>query len=249
MSRKLKLRHYSTIALTPEQSAKLRKLLLEYKQHSITIAILGAVMVEHELDTLLRRRFKRKDDNTWDELVSDRGPLSSFYAKIVAGYAFAIYDKNVRHDLDIIRTIRNTFAHSKKLIEFDDDLIVAELVKAHFLNKRLKRSLRRANVVEAGKAAYISICQSVALKLLQRRVRATLASRKRMERKLRQSPFANALAYGRSTSLAVSRIGGLGSFLLSSPPGHTARLSPEAQLGLLSALFQEPPKSGDSGDK
>ena len=90
--RKPKLRDYSSLTLTMEQSAELRELLLKLEQHSITIAILGAVMVEHELDALLRRRFKRNDNNVWDELVSDRGPLNSLYAKIAIGYAFQLLE-------------------------------------------------------------------------------------------------------------------------------------------------------------
>jgi hypothetical protein len=125
-ARKAKLRDYSNISLTTEQSEALRKLLLQYEQHSITIAILGAVLVEHELDALLRMRFKRKDNDTWEKLVSDRGPLGTFYAKIVAGYGFGIYDEKVVHDLHNRCTAR---------------LPMGALI----LNKRFVRRCRRRN--------------------------------------------------------------------------------------------------------
>src|SRR5215469_2652966 len=117
-AQKPKLRDYSRITLTTEESEQLRQLLSQLEQQSIANAIIGAVMVEHELDGLLRRRFKRKDDDTWEQLVSDQGPLTSFNAKIIAGYAFGIYDKKLRDDLHIVRAIRNAFAHSKKIIDF-----------------------------------------------------------------------------------------------------------------------------------
>jgi|EndMetStandDraft_3_1072993.scaffolds.fasta_scaffold2428855_1 hypothetical protein len=49
------------------------------EHHSITTALLGAVIVEHDLETLLRSKFRRKDDETWATLVADNnGPLNSF---------------------------------------------------------------------------------------------------------------------------------------------------------------------------
>jgi hypothetical protein len=44
-------------------------------QHPIPTAILGAVMVEHELDQLLRSKIKRNDGETWGMLTGDHGPV------------------------------------------------------------------------------------------------------------------------------------------------------------------------------
>jgi hypothetical protein len=63
-------------------------------------------------------------------LVGDNGPLHSFYSKIVTGYALGIYDDGIRDNLHIVRNIRNAFAHSKKLIQFDHPAVVTELRKA-----------------------------------------------------------------------------------------------------------------------
>jgi hypothetical protein len=95
-------------------------------QHPIATAILGAAIVEHELEQLLRSKIKLKDDKTWELLVADK----SFYSKIVIGYELGIYDQEMRSDLDIVRNIRNAFAHSKKLIQFDHPDVAAELRKA-----------------------------------------------------------------------------------------------------------------------
>jgi DNA-binding MltR family transcriptional regulator len=124
-----KLRDFSR--LPPEYddlSARLADFLRP--QHPITTAILGAIMVEHELDELLRCRLKHKDDNTWAMLTADHGPLYSFSAKIAMGHALGIYDQATFNDLTIVRKIRNAFAHSKKPIQFDHPAVIAELKKA-----------------------------------------------------------------------------------------------------------------------
>jgi hypothetical protein len=100
----LKLRDYSRLPPSPEEADDTRKALQRIELHPIAVAILGAITAEHELDELLRRRFKRNDDETWKELVSDNGPFGSFYAKIIAGYAFSIYDDKIRDDLHINRS-------------------------------------------------------------------------------------------------------------------------------------------------
>jgi DNA-binding MltR family transcriptional regulator len=94
---------------------------------------------------LLQSKLKHKDDETWTMLVADSGPLRSFYTKIAMGYALGIYDKNIRSDLNIVRTIRNAFAHSKKLIQFDHPAVVAELRKATRLTLPKKSWKYKAN--------------------------------------------------------------------------------------------------------
>lgn len=102
---------------------------LDIKAPAISTAILGAVLVEHELEVSLRRRLSRKDDDTWGEMLAEGGPFSTFARKIKSGYAMRVYDDAFEANLNIIRTVRNTFAHSKRLIEFDHPLVAAELKK------------------------------------------------------------------------------------------------------------------------
>jgi hypothetical protein len=47
-----------------------------------------------------------------DELFEGQGPLRSFGAKISLAYALGISDDNVSRDMDLIRKIRNHFAHN-----------------------------------------------------------------------------------------------------------------------------------------
>ena len=65
-------------------------------------------------------------------LVDDIGPLNSFYSKIVIGYALGIYEMISVATYTIVCNIRNAFAHSKKLIQFDHPAVVNELRKAGY---------------------------------------------------------------------------------------------------------------------
>jgi len=165
------------------------------EHHPITTAILGAVMVEHDLETLLRSKFKRKDDETWATLVADNnGPLNSFYSKIVAGYALGIYDEGMRNDLHIVRKIRNAFAHSKRLIHFDLPLIEKELRRAtrSALPRKDWTDNRDRNAVR-----YKNLCLWLSTKLLRTQTRRYKSKSYRDRRRV-MSPLALAALFSRS---------------------------------------------------
>src|ERR1700688_1936192 len=59
----------------------------------IATGILGAALVEHELETLLRQRFPKITDSTWSTMVREGGPLSTLDQKITMAFAFRIIDE------------------------------------------------------------------------------------------------------------------------------------------------------------
>jgi DNA-binding MltR family transcriptional regulator len=244
--RKLSLRDYSRLVLTGEQSAALFDAAVKFDQHSIVSAILGYVLVEHELDKLLRRRFKRNDDKSWEVLLDDRGPLRSFHTKIETAYALGILDDPTRKDLHILRTIRNAFAHSKKLLDFDDDLIVKELLKAKCLRQSDKRYFQKYPKAQkmAGKVCFLVLCMRLSRKLLGKHSRAV--SRASREKLKREHPLAYALLKYMDPP---PRRGG-SRLNLPSPLLTTQNDSPSAQpqFGLLAELFRERPMSDDKAD-
>jgi hypothetical protein len=125
---KPKLRDLSVNPLTHEEQNALADAIAATTS-PIAVAIMGAVLVEHELETTLRSRLKISDDTKWKAMVDERGLFSNFDRKIAAGHALRRYDAEFRTNLDIVRAIRNAFAHSKRLITFDHPLISAELKK------------------------------------------------------------------------------------------------------------------------
>lgn len=149
----------------------------------IATGILGAVAVEYQMDELIRRRFGRQDDETWAAMQSENGPLHSFFSKITIAYAFKIIDEKTRDDMHIVRTIRNAFAHSRKIISFDDDLILKELAGASNFDKKLKKIAGESRNKNEARLLYVNLCHTIYLKLLKRRTKNIKNSAYRYQRK------------------------------------------------------------------
>lgn len=122
---KPKLRDLSRQPPSNEEVASLFETL--ESPHPITRAILGAVLIEHELEKALRDALPRNDDVTWSLLTGDRGALGTFMTKIDLGFALKLYEDELRKTLHILRGVRNAFAHAKRLVNSEHELILKEL--------------------------------------------------------------------------------------------------------------------------
>jgi hypothetical protein len=92
------------------------------------------------------------------------------------GNALGIFDDKIQHDINIIRTIRNAFAHSKKLLEFDDTFIIQELLGARLLPKKFKKYLQNENPGnQLAKASFVIICLKLQTALFKKETRAANA--------------------------------------------------------------------------
>jgi hypothetical protein len=120
-----KLRDLITDTPTAKETRKAIKAF--HEGPPLICAIMGAAVIEGDLERLLRPKFKRNDHQTWMRLVGEYGPLGSFGAKIIAGHAFGLYDDITLRNLNKIRDIRNVFAHSKKPLTFNEQEIIKHL--------------------------------------------------------------------------------------------------------------------------
>lgn len=85
-------------------------------------AIIGCSLLEEHLGKILRAKMARcADGKQVEALFEGYGPLSTFSAKIAVCHAFGFIDDKLRHDLDIVRRIRNKFAHEYGKREFFDN--------------------------------------------------------------------------------------------------------------------------------
>jgi DNA-binding MltR family transcriptional regulator len=184
--RKPKLRDLSLSALTTEEITVTRDA-LRNATDPIATAILGTAVVEYELDKLLRWRIPRNDDATWEDIVGDVGPLGTLSRKIKMGYALKLYDSTTMHNLDVIRTIRNGFAHTKKIIGFDHELVVAEIKKVRIPARGKKYIINMftdiKNQTYSFKLSYSVLCSLLAYEMLEHRLKAALANLSRKNRK------------------------------------------------------------------
>jgi DNA-binding MltR family transcriptional regulator len=90
-----------------------------------TFALTISSTVEQALELAISTHFVL-DDEGCQRMFDDNsnGPLSTFAAKIRAAYALGIYLKGVREELDMIRYIRNAFAHAKEKLDFSTPEII-----------------------------------------------------------------------------------------------------------------------------
>jgi hypothetical protein len=166
---------------------------IETAQSPITVAILGAALVEQELETILRKKIKRTDDETWERLTGESGPLGSFWQKAELAYALKLFDDVTRDNLNSIRHIRNAFAHAKRLINFENDLVVRELrtltIPASRNDARyrvLKRIREHKENDISPQKAFANLCEAVAIVLIRRDIRGTAAGTRNKERRIKR---------------------------------------------------------------
>jgi hypothetical protein len=80
-------------------------------------AILLAADVENALWSAIVRRLGIPRDRR-KELLGQNSPLGTFYNKIILGHAIGLFGEETRFNLDLIKAIRNSFAHARLSITF-----------------------------------------------------------------------------------------------------------------------------------
>ena len=88
--------------------------------------IVGAEMLNEDLELLIRSRMRILRLELDGDIFKGFGPLSSFSGKTKLAYALQMIDDDVFHDLNVIRDVRNHFAHSYSDDSPGDDWVVAQ---------------------------------------------------------------------------------------------------------------------------
>jgi Domain of unknown function (DUF4145) len=92
-----------------------------YGANDRAAAILLGAFVEAALTKYLHAQLRQNMNSKQRRALYDYdGPLGTFSAKIAVAFAMSAIGPIFRNDLDLIRILRNGFAHSKKSIKFDD---------------------------------------------------------------------------------------------------------------------------------
>ena len=91
-----------------------------------TVAIIGGSYVEHGLKLIITKNMPANPtDPKLDYLFSEEGLLRTFHAKIKMAYGLGVINDFIRDDIELIRHIRNVFAHSMDTVSFNTPEIVA----------------------------------------------------------------------------------------------------------------------------
>ena len=94
-----------------------------------TAAILAATSVQSTLREYIIVHLARKEPESTAPLLERDGALATFFAKIHLAFAMGLISKVDVGDLEIIRRVRNVFAHSVLPLDFADDTIEKEVRK------------------------------------------------------------------------------------------------------------------------
>jgi hypothetical protein len=74
--------------------------------------ILVASWADHLLRIKLANEFSKGNSDARSSLFASNGPFATFSAKLNAAFCAEWIDRDVYHDLQVIRKMRNRFAHS-----------------------------------------------------------------------------------------------------------------------------------------
>jgi DNA-binding MltR family transcriptional regulator len=92
--------------------------------------ILGAALLADALEDLLRSFCRDRPEDvkaTIDPLFEGYAPLSTFSARIQIAFALGILPRQLRDKIDLVRRLRNDFAHEWGPIDFEDPKCASRL--------------------------------------------------------------------------------------------------------------------------
>jgi hypothetical protein len=111
------LQRFSDAEPEASEIARLRRE-IETEKSDRAAAILIATTLERVLEYAIARHLKLEGPSK--DLFGFNSPIGTFNFKIRIGNALGIFGDEMRRDLDMIRSIRNAFAHSQRPINFSD---------------------------------------------------------------------------------------------------------------------------------
>jgi hypothetical protein len=148
-----------------------------YGDEDRAVVILQASMVEAILENSIAHKMRHDlTDETKKAIFDFEGPVGTFSAKIIMAFALGIFGASTKHDLDLIRLMRNQFAHCRKPLKFSTP-VVADVCRYLLLPDiagisltpmaLLKISKTEKVDLKNPKTRYTTSCHSIAAHLLE----------------------------------------------------------------------------------
>jgi len=146
------------------------------------VAVVFGSFVESALRSLLQKQF-RPDLNSDDRgaLFGFEGPMGPFSSKILMAYGMGLLGPTSRHDLDLIRHLRNGFAHSRIPFKFTtpevrsvcDQFKIVELdatpIPHGYLNRVPHEQRQEATDRNHPKTRFITTCHHLSYRMMVKR--------------------------------------------------------------------------------
>ena len=97
--------------------------------------ILASVWINNLLERKLRALFTEGNADTRRKIFDLNGPFSSFLSKILAAYSLGWIDSDIYHDINLLRKIRNLFAHELHRIDLESPRLQRHIEKFKIPNR------------------------------------------------------------------------------------------------------------------
>ena len=102
--------------------------------------ILQASNVENILQSLIVKSLRQPlPSDLRDRLFEGSGPMSSFSSKVLVGHALGLFGPVFRHDLDLIRELRNGFAHVRHPLQLTTPVIAGVCAHLQLPDHEMRR--------------------------------------------------------------------------------------------------------------
>jgi hypothetical protein len=155
------------ISSDSEQQAHTKAILGENDRSA---ALMSSAYVEHALLALIRTGLKPLNEEDENYIFFGRNStLGTFASRTDIAYALGLISETQKADLDIIRHIRNTFAHAVKNIDFNHDLIKSECDKFSF---EFISTVSGDATRDHPRNLYITICTTLSMAFVKEALRA-----------------------------------------------------------------------------
>ena len=108
-----------------------------------TFALVISTAIDQALELAIATHFDAEDDVI--SLMFDgnaNGPLADFSARIKMGRALGIYPSAIKEELDLVRHIRNAFAHSWDKLDFNNEAVARACEQLRLPNHRKQNPLK-----------------------------------------------------------------------------------------------------------
>lgn len=146
-----------------ETRALIRQLAGKHVKADYPVAMLGSALIERALEAAILSRFVQLKDEDYQLIFSPErnGILADFGRRIRFAYALGLFGPDTYQDLKYISLIRNLFAHSPNLLDFEHPEIRNTCASFNHRN-RLAPSFPRPKGINRSQGQYITACMRIA---------------------------------------------------------------------------------------
>lgn len=117
-------------------------------------ALIMAAWIDDALGEVIRAGFIDQRKSA-DELLIGDSPLATFSSRIKIAYCLAWIDDNVKHDLNIVRVIRNEFAHDRSDLSFESAVVRSRCDSMQLLHEVM--SIREGTTVTLARSKFMLV--------------------------------------------------------------------------------------------